>query len=130
MSFKTHGHVDYLSYGRKLPPRYEWEKDPNNWKETDPDGSKHIPRNRCYHCGSRFVNHEKFAFCNICDFAMSPPNDETVIDLIVDKKEKESKLIYRNEIVKSRVRIPEDKLTEEEHNENMRVAFERANELV
>lgn len=108
-------HVDYLIGGKKLPPSYDWKKDPNGISD---DG--HIPTNRCYHCGHRFVGAKLAAFCVVCDMAMT-----------IDKDPK------RFDLVATRIRIPEDITDEKSYQEKMKIpdvdikpGFFRADQLV
>ena len=98
---------------------YDWRIDPNGYRK---DG--HIPKNRCYHCGRRFLNSKYAAFCNVCDNEMSPPHEEpmfVITHYVPDAKPpvKEGYWTTRNEMVKNRIRIPDD-MTEEEYKEKLK----------
>lgn len=105
-----------MTYGGKLlPPSYDWKKDKDG---IAADG--HIPNNRCYHCGFRFVGAKFAAYCNICDNAMT-----------IDKDPK------RFEFVSTRIRIPEDVNDEQSYKEKnaipdvtVKPGFFRADQLV
>lgn len=96
----------------KLPPRYDWHRDPNNWKVLDKNKSLHIPPNRCFYCGSRFLDSTYAAYCNVCDEAMSPDTDElrfvvTAYDPNAKPPLKEGYWTTRRDLIKNRIRIPE-----------------------
>lgn len=99
--------------GKKLPPRYDWKADPNHYST---DG--HIPDNRCYHCGYRFVGSKYAAFCNICDNAMTPDNDDTVFTI---GEPPNVKHITRWEMVANRIRIPDDVVDEKAYAEKLKI---------
>jgi hypothetical protein len=98
------GDIEMTVGGKKLPPRYDWKADPNHYST---DG--HIPANRCYLCGYRFVGSQYAAFCNICDNAMTPDNDDTVFTI---GKPPDTRHVSRWEIVSTRIRIPDDVIDE------------------
>jgi hypothetical protein len=113
---KTIGHnIEMTIGGKKLPPRYDWKHDP---KGISNEG--HIPPNRCYHCGHRFVGAKLAAFCVVCDMAMT-----------IDKDHK------RWDLVATRIRIPEDITDEKSYQDKMKIpdvdikpGFFRADQLV
>lgn len=101
--------------GKKLPPAYDWKRDPD---KIAADG--HIPINRCYHCGFRFVGAKFAAFCVVCDTVMTIDNDPK-----------------RFEFVSTRIRMPEDVIDEQWYKEKnalpdvtVKPGFFRADQLV
>jgi len=118
-------------------PIYDWINDPKGYKK---DGR--IPKNRCFHCGSRFMNSEYAAFCNICDNEMTPDAEDSTIFVVTDKANKQGYLISRREYVANRIRIPDDIKTEEEYKKKlqameepeqpttMKATFTRADDLL
>ena len=114
-SLKTHQKgIPQLMGGKKIPDRYDWAKDPKGLCEE----KGHIPPNRCYLCGFRFVGSRYAAFCNICDNAMSMGDQDDAIPI---SGRKESKLISRREMVATRIRIPEDITDETSYAEKMKI---------
>src|SRR5215510_2556955 len=118
-----HEHIDHEIYGKKISPGYDWANDPKKYKVADSFGSLHIPKNRCYHCGIRFLNSKYAAFCVVCDNEMSPPHEEplfivTRYDPNTKPPVKEGYWTTRKAIVNNRIRIPDD-VTEEEYQAKM-----------
>ena len=115
---KTISHDIERTYGgKKLPPRYDWKRDPDGISN---DG--HIPINRCYHCGHRFVGSKLAAFCVVCDTAMTIDKDPRHFELVA-----------------TRIRIPEDITDEKSYQDKMSIpdvseamkpGFFRADQLV
>ena len=97
--------------GKKLPPQYDWKHDPNHYST---DG--HIPPNRCYRCGFRFVGSKYAAYCNICDNAMTPNSDDTVFTI---GEPPNIKHISRREMISNRIRIPDDVTDEKAYAKKM-----------
>jgi len=129
VNVKTVPYVKQMIGGKFLPEGYDWTNDPKGYKI---DG--HLPGNRCYHCGFKFVGSAYAAFCNICDNAMSRGDD---ISLRIGDKAT-GHVVMRSQLVASRIRIPEDvstedqykKKLEEEPQKPMKATFSRADELV
>jgi len=126
---KTVPYVKQLVGGKPMPEGYDWVKDPKGYKK---DG--HMPANRCYHCGFRFVGSAYAAFCNICDNAMSMGDD---ISLRIGDKET-GYITMRSRLVASRIRLPDDVDSEEQYKEKLdqmekpdkpKATFSRADEL-
>lgn len=111
--------VNYLYAGKPLPERYDWKADP---KGIGNEG--HIPHNRCFHCGSRFIGSKIVAFCNICDHAMAVGGEDMLMGFSFERRD-------------ARIRIPDDtteeqytkKLQDMEKPEKPKAVFTRADEL-
>lgn|SRR5580765_8726431 len=107
--------------GKKLPPGYDWPKDPEGFKKEG-----RIPKNRCFHCGSKFVGSEIAAFCNVCDHAMAIGGEDMLRGFSFERRD-------------ARIRIPED-MSEEQYRQKLASmsdlkppegnSFVRADELV
>jgi hypothetical protein len=125
--------MKYLMYGLPVSEGYDWKLDPKDYRK---DG--HIPPNRCYHCGIRFVGAAWAAFCNVCDSEMSPVHEE--LYFVVTKNDKDAKppvhegyWTTRRKIVQNRIRIPDDVLSEEDYKKKlsgMDSNFKNATDLV
>lgn len=105
--------LKYNIYGRKLSEPYDWALDPNHYKEQDNEGIYHVPKNRCYHCGIRFMNSKYAAYCNVCDNEMSPLHEEqmfvvTRYDPLAKPPVREGYWTTRSALIKNRIRIPDD----------------------
>ena len=117
-------------------PTYNWFEDPKGYKTI----TERIPKDRCFHCGSKFVNAQYAAFCNICDNEMTPDAEDSTIFVVTDKANKQGYLISRREYVANRIRIPDDIKTEEEYKKKlqameepeqpMKATFTRADDLL
>jgi hypothetical protein len=122
------------------PDRYEWTKDPKGYKA---DG--HVPFNRCFYCGYKFVGAKYAAFCNICDIYLTPDPDEMMF--VVTRNDKEKKIheghwMTRRQLVATRIRIPDDVSSEQDYKKKLedlekgqrdpifRAEFKRAHELI
>lgn len=117
MGIKTLGDDVERTYdGKKLPPRYDWQKDPNHYTTNG-----HIPDNRCYHCGYRFIGSQYAAFCNVCDNAMSPDVDESIF-IVTDKEKGEGYNTTRREMVQDRIRIPDDVADEKAYAKKLNIS--------
>jgi hypothetical protein len=98
----------YSIYGRKPLEHYDWIADPKHLKVEG-----HIPNNRCYYCGNKFMGSAFTAFCNICDEPMSPPDHEYVYvvtrnDTDAKPPIKEGHWTTRRKLIMNHIRIPED----------------------
>jgi hypothetical protein len=109
--------IDRTIGGKKLPPAYDWKLDPDKISNEG-----HIPPNRCYHCGYRFVGAKLAAFCVVCDMAMTIDKDPRHFELVA-----------------TRIRIPEDITDEKSYQDKMSIpdvseamkpGFFRADQLV
>lgn len=113
-------HINYNLYGKKPLPRYDWISDPKGLKQAG-----HIPKNRCYYCGNRFLDSAYSAFCNICDDNMSPDNDQELLYVVtVNDKERKSHEGYwttRRQLIKNRIRIPDDIINEKEYERKLKI---------
>lgn len=125
---RTASYVKQLVGGKPMPEGYDWSKDPKGYKK---DG--HMPANRCYHCGYKFIGSQYAAFCNICDNAMSMGDD---ISLRIGDKTT-GRIIMRSQLVASRIRIPDDVSSEEEYKKKLeeppvehKAEFKRADDLL
>ncbi len=78
-------------------PKYDWNADPKNFKIDDVK-----PRNRCQHCGYKFLGWKVAPFCNICTFAMHHRPKDIMPEL--------------QAIIGARYRIPEEE-TEKQYND-------------
>lgn len=110
--------VNYLYSGKLLPKRYDWTNDPKGYKTEG-----HIPYNRCFHCGFKFIDSKTAAFCNICDHAMQTGGDDYIRGFSYEKRD-------------ARIRIPDD-TNEEDYKkkietppERPKAVFTRADDLV
>jgi hypothetical protein len=124
---KTVPYVKQMVGGKYLPNSYDWINDPNGYKKDD-----HLPANRCYHCGLKFVGSQYAAFCNICDNAMSMGDD---ISLRIGDKSTGT-IVMRSALVASRIRIPDDVSSEEDYKKKLeekpqqpKTTFTRADEI-
>ena len=105
--------MKFKIFSMEKPEHYNWEKDPKGFKKSN-DG--HIPHNRCFFCGSRFLGSEYAAFCNICDLYMTPDPDSWiyVVTQRPPKGTKDSSLLgeghwtTRRQFISNRLRIPEN----------------------
>ena len=111
--------VNYLYAGKPLPKHYDWKTDP---KGISNEG--HIPHNRCFHCGSRFIGSQIVAFCNICDYAMTIGGEDMLYGFSFERRD-------------ARIRIPDD-TTEEQYTKKLeglekpephKAVFTRADDL-
>lgn len=118
MPTPIHGHIDRTMYGKKVTPAYDWINDPNQFKQ---DG--HIPQNRCYHCGFKFMGSAYTAFCNICDDNMSPDGEYVYVITANDKEAKpplkEGYWTTRKKTIMNHIRIPED-MDEKQYKEKLK----------
>lgn len=128
VNVKPAPYVKQMTGGKYLPESYDWTNDPKDYKV---DG--HLPANRCYHCGFKFVGSQYAAFCNICDNAMSMGDD---ISLRIGDKTT-GYVVMRSALVASRIRIPDDVATEEQYKkkleekpEQLKAQFTRADDLL
>jgi len=113
--------------------RYDWLKDPNNYRIEG-----HMPPNRCFRCGFRFLGAKWASFCNICYAKMTPDIDDKVY-VVTQKPSKDTKpptqgegyWTTRRELIANLIRIPDDipdefeyrkKLDELEKNETQKEA--------
>lgn len=102
---------------------YDWIKDPKRFKVNG-----HMPSNRCFHCGYKFVGSKYAAFCNICDLAMTPDPDLAMY-IVTERPPKGSKdaiadggkgyWTTRRQYIATRIRIPEDIDSEEEYSKKL-----------
>ena len=109
----------YQLYGREISEPYDWVNDPKHYKVDH-----HIPFNRCYHCGIRFLNSKYAAYCNACDNEMSPDADSkmfvvTAYDPQAKPPIREGYWTTRRQIVRNRIRIPDD-VSEEEYDQKIK----------
>lgn len=105
-------------YGRQLSQGYDWIADPSSYRRYG-----HVPDNRCYHCGIRFLNAKYAAYCNVCDNEMSPPHEERIF--VVTRYEPQAKppvregyWSTRKQLIRNRIRIPDD-VTDEDYKQKM-----------
>jgi hypothetical protein len=86
---------------------YDWQNDPQNFKVDD-----HIPKERCFKCGYRFIGFDSAAFCVICETKMTPDLNEKIYVVIEKPPDKQTpgkgEWITRREFISKRIRVPEN----------------------